>query len=67
MITEHELVVLTKDLPAENLKAGDVGTVVHVHEGSDTAEVEVFSPDGETSRIVKVPLGHIEVHEPEDG
>jgi hypothetical protein len=31
MIKEHDCVVLTKDLAAEGLKAGDVGTVVHIH------------------------------------
>jgi len=29
-IKEHQRVVLTSDLPAERLTAGDVGTVVHV-------------------------------------
>ena len=30
MIKEHDIVVLTQDLPEERLTAGDVGTVVHV-------------------------------------
>jgi hypothetical protein len=33
MINEHDCVVLTQDLPDEGLKAGDIGTVVHIHEG----------------------------------
>ena len=33
MIDELEQVVLTRDLPNEQLKAGDVGTVVLVHRG----------------------------------
>jgi uncharacterized protein DUF4926 len=61
MIKEHELVILTKDLPAENLNAGDVGVVVQVHE--DSALVEFFSPDGEASRIATVPVGHMEVQQ----
>jgi len=30
-IREHDLVVLTADIPEENLKKGDVGTVVLMH------------------------------------
>ncbi len=33
MIKEHDVVVLTQDLPDVRLRAGDVGTVVHVHQG----------------------------------
>lgn len=32
-INEHDVVVLTQDLPEERLTAGDVGTVIHVHDG----------------------------------
>jgi Domain of unknown function (DUF4926) len=31
MIKEHDSVVLAEDLPSEKLKAGDIGTVVHIH------------------------------------
>jgi len=34
MIREHECVVLTQDLPAERLKAGDIGTVVRLVSGT---------------------------------
>src|SRR5277367_3164026 len=30
---EHDCVVLTRDLPDENLRAGDVGAVIHIHKG----------------------------------
>ena len=40
MIKEHDRVVLTKDLPEEKLKAGDVGTVVHIHRQGEAFEVE---------------------------
>ena len=30
-IREHDLVVLTADIPGENFQQGDVGTVVLVH------------------------------------
>lgn len=63
MITTHELVILVEDIPAENLKAGDAGTVVRVHPGQGFFDVEFFSPDGETTRIVTVAAGHLAVHE----
>ena len=36
VIHEHDCVVLTQDIHDEGLRAGDVGTVVHIH-GSDAA------------------------------
>lgn len=63
MITTHELVILIEDIPAENLKAGDAGAVVRVHQGEGSFDVEFFSPDGETTRIVTVPAGHLALHE----
>lgn len=47
MINEHDCVVLTQDLPDEGLKAGDIGTVVHIHEGA-AYEVEFMTLAGET-------------------
>jgi len=52
MIREHDRVVLTDDLLAEGLKAGDVGTVVHVHTGGRAFEVEFVTLDGETAAVV---------------
>jgi len=40
MIDELDLVVLKRDLPAERLAAGDVGTVVLVHQQGAGYEVE---------------------------
>ena len=37
-IKEHDCVVLTADLLKEGLKAGDVGTVVHIHAAYDIAK-----------------------------
>jgi hypothetical protein len=45
MILEHECVVLTQDLPDEGLQAGDIGTVVHIHQGGAGYGVE-FMVDG---------------------
>jgi len=48
MIKEHDCAVLLQDLPEEKLKAGDVGTVVHVHKGGAGYEVEFMTLAGET-------------------
>ncbi len=43
MIKEHDIIVLTSDLPEEGLTAGDVGTVVHIHEHGVGYEVEFMT------------------------
>ena len=45
MIKEHDRVVLKKSVPDEGLKAGDVGTVVHVHDKGRAFEVEFLTLD----------------------
>jgi Domain of unknown function (DUF4926) len=52
MIKEHDFVVLTEDLPKERLKAGDIGTVVHIHENGAGYELEFMTLTGETIAIV---------------
>jgi hypothetical protein len=52
MIKEHDCIVLTQDLPAEDLQAGDIGTVVHVHRGGAGYEVEFMTLAGETVAVV---------------
>lgn len=51
MIREHECVVLTQDLHDEGLQAGDIGTVVHIHQGGAGYEVEFMTLAGETVAI----------------
>jgi hypothetical protein len=51
MITEHASVILTEDIPASGLEAGDVGVVVHVHRDGKAYEVEFMSLDGGTLAI----------------
>ncbi len=50
---EIETVVLVKDLPEHHLKAGDVGTVVHVHPKGGY-EVEFVTLGGETIAVVSL-------------
>jgi hypothetical protein len=52
MIREHDVVILTTDLPAQRLRAGDVGTVVHLYARGEAAEVEFVALDGETMAVV---------------
>lgn len=52
MIKEHDCVVLTQDLPEENMKAGDIGTVVHIHQGDAGYEVEFMTLAGETAAVI---------------
>ena len=54
MIKEHECIVLTADLSDEKLEAGDVGTVVHIHNDERAYEVEFMALDGHTVAIVTV-------------
>ena len=54
MIEEHDRIVLTEPLPEPDLQAGDVGTVVHVHDDGDAYEVEFFHLDGRTVAIETV-------------
>jgi hypothetical protein len=55
--------ILTRDLPAEGLRAGDVGTVVERHEVPGIAEigysVEFFDMTGRTVALVTVPAGNL--------
>ena len=54
MINEHDRVVLTEDVPCEGLKAGDVGTVVHIHAGGEAYEVEFITFAGNTIAVATV-------------
>jgi Domain of unknown function (DUF4926) len=59
MIKEHDCVVLTKNLPEENLEAGDVGTVVHIHNDGAAYEVDFMTLTGETVTIVTLEAAHV--------
>ena len=54
MIEEHHRIVLMSDLPSEGLKAGDVGTVVHVYPNHAAYEVEFVALDGTTAAVATV-------------
>ena len=58
-MAEHERVVLTEDLPQENLQAGDVGTVVFVHQHGAAYEVEFLTLDGVTVSVATVEANQL--------
>jgi hypothetical protein len=59
MIREHERVALLVDLPAYDLKIGDVGIVVHLYGTGKAYEVEFFTAKGETLDVVTVDAAHV--------
>jgi len=52
-------VILTRDVPDEGLRSGDVGTVVEIYDDSSGNaigyEIETFSANGETLSVASVP------------
>jgi hypothetical protein len=42
---------LTSDLPVDGLKAGDMGTVIHIYGNDEAFEVEFLTLRGETAAI----------------
>ncbi len=59
MIQEHEQVILTVDLPEYHLKAGDVGTVVHIYNNGLAYELELFTLEGLTLDVITVEATQI--------
>ncbi len=59
MIKDHDRIVLTCDLPEEGLKAGDVGTVVHVHRQGEAFEVEFLALVGDTVAVATVTASQL--------
>jgi hypothetical protein len=55
MISELDLVVLTREIREEHLEAGDVGTIVGVYADPPGYEVEFSSFTGDTIAVVTVP------------
>lgn len=58
-IKEHDRIVLTVDVPAEKLAAGDVGVVIHIHSKGQAFEVEFIALDGKTLTIVTLERSQV--------
>ncbi len=59
MIDELDLVVLKRDLPETRLAAGDVGTVVLVHQQGAGYEVEFTTLAGDTVAVVTLEASDV--------
>jgi len=59
MIEELDTVVLTRDLPEQKLRHGDVGAVVLVHRDRTAYEVEFVSLGGNTLAVVTLPADSV--------
>ena len=66
MMSEHDCVVLTQDVPEAGLEAGDVGTVVHLHAGGAGYEVEFMTLAGETLAVVTLRPAQVRPIQPRD-
>jgi hypothetical protein len=54
-VQELEVVVLARDLPEHQLKAGDVGTVVGIYPGGKI-DVEFVKPSGQTQALLPLTM-----------
>ncbi len=55
MIAELDLIVLTGPVAEHDLQAGDVGTVVYIHNAGEAFEVEFVTMQGTTVALATVP------------
>ena len=62
---ELQSVVLTTDLPEHGLNAGDIGTVVLVHDNKGY-EVEFVTLEGETLAVVSLRPDQLRAIEPRE-
>ena len=58
-MNDFDLVVLTMDIPDKNLTAGDVGTIVHIHDGGAAFIVEFMTYGGDTVAVVTLTREHV--------
>lgn len=66
MIEELDRAVLTTDLPEHGLRAGDLGTVVMVHDGGAGYTVEFVSLGGDTVAVVTLPANDLRPTRPNE-
>jgi len=60
ILRELDLAALTEDLPAYELIAGDVGTVVFVQADGAAYEVELMTADGQTLAVETLLADQVE-------
>ena len=55
MIQELDTVILTRDVPEQKLRKGDIGTVVLLHKAGAAYEVEFVTLGGQTLTVATLP------------
>ena len=48
MLPEHSMVIVTRDIPDQGVRHGDVGAIVHVYPGAAAYEVEFERIEGKS-------------------
>lgn len=66
MIEEHESVVLQSDVLEHGLAAGDIGTVVMVHQSGAGYTVEFMTLTGQTVAVVTLPAERVRSVHPDE-
>ena len=66
MIQEHDRVVLKSDVAAQDLEAGDVGTVVHIYPEGKAFEVEFLTLDGQTFALATLLASQVRLVSPKE-
>lgn len=59
MLREHDRVALATGRPADGLKAGDAGSIVHVYRGGEAFEVEFVMREGEATALVTLTASQV--------
>ena len=59
MLKAHDTVALTRDIPEQGLKAGDLGAIVHEYADGQAFEVEFVSLTGQTLALATLPMDAI--------
>jgi hypothetical protein len=65
-MNQFDRVVLTRDLPEFGLKSGDIGTIVHVHDGGSGFEVEFFNAAGDTVAVATLEAAEVRAPTPDE-
>ena len=59
MLKQHDTVAVTADRPADGLRRGDVGAIVHRHKDGTNFEVEFIDERGRTKCIATIPADQL--------
>ena len=59
MFKEHDRIVLTSDILEDGLKAGDVGTILHIYRQGEAFEVEFLILNGNTVATAAVLVSQV--------